>query len=191
MSNVPVGKKVNGFTGELEDAAPLTLAPSPTDQRILAAPPNGVDPVTGEGGTPLIELARQVVDAATSGQVADGTAGIDVSAHVGPSLQEDPLPGVTPLPVLVSQETPHEDITLTPDIQHVDVLPPNAQAVADGAVVAPIEIPEVAPAVVSPNASTSEPQPTEQTSTPTTVEDTQAPVAAEPTSPSAEGTPSA
>jgi hypothetical protein len=168
MTDVPAGKKVNGFTGELEDAAPLTLAPSPTDQRILAAPPNDVDPVTGEGGTPLIELCQQVIDGLGN---TDPNAGIDVENHVGPSLQGDPLPGVTPLAVLVEQETPHEDITVKPDVQHVDVLPPNAQAVADGAEVAPIEIPEVAPAVVSPNAST--PVDEEETSSETQSEDTQ------------------
>jgi hypothetical protein len=150
MTDVPAGKKVNGFTGELEDAAPLTLAPSPTDQRILAAPPNDVDPVTGEGGTPLIELCQQVIDGLGN---TDPDAGIDVENHVGPSLQGDPLPGVTPLPILVEQETVNEDITVKPDVQHVDVLPPNAQAVADGAEVAPIELPDVATAVQSPNSS--------------------------------------
>jgi len=30
--DVPEGKQVNGFTGELEDAAPDSIAPAPIDQ---------------------------------------------------------------------------------------------------------------------------------------------------------------
>lgn len=44
---VPDGKQVNGFTGELEDKAPLFLNPDPADQRRLE-----MNPVEA----PLIEL---------------------------------------------------------------------------------------------------------------------------------------
>lgn len=54
MAEVPAGKQINGFTGELEDAAPLSLAPSPAEQRRLAA--------TG-GDKPLIDLCKKAVAA--------------------------------------------------------------------------------------------------------------------------------
>jgi hypothetical protein len=34
--NVPEGKQVNGFTGELEDAPPNDVSPSPLEQRLAA-----------------------------------------------------------------------------------------------------------------------------------------------------------
>jgi hypothetical protein len=44
---------------------------------------------------------------------AEGDApGVDVESHVGPSLQEDPLPGETPLPYAAVRETPREDISV-------------------------------------------------------------------------------
>lgn len=36
---VPEGKQVNGFTGELEDVAPLSLNPDPAEQRVLSNNP--------------------------------------------------------------------------------------------------------------------------------------------------------
>lgn len=127
MAEVPVGKKVNGFTDELEDAAPLLLAPSPTDQRILAAPPNDADPETGDIGTPLIDLVREAVETDTARNVGGAYA-----------------PG---------QETVNTDITAQPEVQHVDVPPTNTQLVEAGAEVAPIERPDVPTSVVSPNAT--------------------------------------
>lgn len=37
MPELPPNKRLNGFTGEVEDAPALQLAPSPTDQRKLSA----------------------------------------------------------------------------------------------------------------------------------------------------------
>jgi len=61
MADVPVGKQVNGFTGELEDAAPLNLAPSPTDQRKLSA--------DTEDDRPLIDKVRERVEDDTARNV--------------------------------------------------------------------------------------------------------------------------
>lgn len=59
---VPAGKQRNGFTGEIEDAAPLHLAPSPTDQRKLASPDTPDD-------RPLIDQVRERVENDTARNV--------------------------------------------------------------------------------------------------------------------------
>lgn len=50
---IPEGKQVNGFTGELEDKAPLFLNPDPADQRRLE-----MNPVEA----PLAELNRRFME---------------------------------------------------------------------------------------------------------------------------------
>jgi hypothetical protein len=89
--------QINGFTGEVEDAAPLFIAPSPTDQRILAASPHK---------EPLAVLCERAVNARGE------SPGVNVENHVGPSLQEDPLPGETPLPYMPLTENKTTDITV-------------------------------------------------------------------------------
>jgi hypothetical protein len=52
---LPQGKRLNSFTGEVIDEKPLSLAPSPADQRILS--------MTGD--KPLIDLCAEAVAKAT------------------------------------------------------------------------------------------------------------------------------
>lgn len=125
-NKIPVGYKRNGFTGELEEAAPLNLAPSPTDQRLLAAPPNDANPETGDIGTPLIDLARERVEN-------------DTARNVGEAY-------------IPQQDTVNIDITASVPTQGVNAPAPNTQARVDGAEVAAIETPIAPTAVVSPNA---------------------------------------
>lgn len=122
---LPEGKRRNSFTGEIIDCKPLSLAPSPADQRILAM----------YGDKPLIELCKEVVDS-----IGDDS-GPNVETHVGPSLTEDSHPRLAPLPYvpetqsLVGPLTPEES---DEPVQHIDVLPANAQAIADGAEIADV-----------------------------------------------------
>lgn len=116
----PTSRKINGFTGEEEDAAPLNLSASPGDQRILAAPPHT---------DPLPELVDRLVNSGNE-------AGLDVEEHVGPSLKSDSLPGETPLPYIPQNETPDLNADLedtTPPTQYTDVPPPNDIARDEGA----------------------------------------------------------
>lgn len=122
---IPAGKRINTFTGELEDAPPLSIAPSPADQRILSM----------IGDKPLIELCKEVVDSLGNDD------GPDVETHVGPSLTEDSHPRLAPLGYvpetqdLVGPERPDEP---GEPVQHIEVLPATAQAVADGAEIADV-----------------------------------------------------
>lgn len=110
-------KRINPFTNEEEDVEPPLLAPSPTDQRILAAPPHT---------EPLADLIEKVVTNTSN------DAGVDVETHVGPSLQGDPLPGVTPLAYIPNNDAPV--VSLNPDVQtqHEDVPPANDPAIKAG-----------------------------------------------------------
>ena len=116
---LPEGKRYNSFTGEIIDKKPLSVAPSPADQRILA----------NIGDKPLIDLCKEVVDS-----IGDDS-GPDVETHEGPSLTEDSHPRLAPLGYvpqtqkLVGPVTP--DDTDEP-VQHIDALPATAQAIADG-----------------------------------------------------------
>jgi hypothetical protein len=122
---LPEGKRRNSFTGEIIDKKPLSVAPSPADQRILSM----------YGDKPLIELCKEVVDS-----IGDDS-GPDVETHVGPSLTEDSHPRLAPLPYvpdtqkLVGPLTPEES---DEPVQHIDALPATAQALADGAELADV-----------------------------------------------------
>lgn len=85
---VPVGKKVNPFTSELEDAAPLLLAPSPADQRRLSADTSD--------DRPLIEKVRE--------RVATDTAR-NVDGHYV-AVQETPNEDITVKPPQQHHDVP-------------------------------------------------------------------------------------
>ena len=72
--DLPVGKRRNFITGEIEDKAPLSLAPSPADQRKLSADQS--DP------RPLLEKVKDVVE-------RDVARAIGVFAHQAETPHED------------------------------------------------------------------------------------------------------
>lgn len=114
MAEDKTEKRINPFTLEEEDVPEAVIAPSPTDQRILAAPPHT---------DPLPELVARVVNNTSD------DAGVDLETHVGPSLQGDPLPGETPLPYVPQvDETVRELNEFAPE-QHKDVPPPNDEII--------------------------------------------------------------
>lgn len=92
MAEVPAGKHINGFTGELEDDPEVLLAPSPADQRKLSAPPHTA---------PLAESAKEIVDT-----IGNDDAGVDLESHRGGSLTEDALIGKTPVAYVAQHDTP-------------------------------------------------------------------------------------
>jgi hypothetical protein len=119
--DLPDGYRLNSFTGALRKKNALSLAPSPADQQILAS----------VGDKPLIELCAEVVNS-----IGDDTG---AKHSEGATALSDTHPRLTAfghVPQTQSAEGP-----LTPDesdelVQHTDVLPTNAQAVADGALIA-------------------------------------------------------
>lgn len=128
---IPDGYRLNSFTGALRLKNPLSLAPSPADQQILAQ----------VGDKPLVELCREVVDS-----IGDDTG---AKNSVGATAFNDPHPRLTAfgyVPDTQKAEGPvHPDDSDEP-VQHTDVLAANAQAVADGALVAEIDAQTARPA---------------------------------------------
>jgi len=89
----PEGKQFNGFSGELEDAAPLSLNPDPAEQRILSN--NGVDkPLTelndlyNKGlinldGTPIEENPAEEVTEEVPAQEESNDVSVQTSGDAG------------------------------------------------------------------------------------------------------------
>lgn len=119
--DLPDGYRLNSFTGALRLKNPLSLAPSPADQQILAS----------VGDKPLIELCAEVVDSIGSDKGAKNSEGA--------TALNDPHPRLTAFGHV--PDTQKAEASAQPDntdepVQHIEVPPANAIAVAEGALIA-------------------------------------------------------
>jgi hypothetical protein len=119
MIEVPAGKKLNGFTDELEDAEPLNLAPSPTDQRLLASPDTPDD-------RPLIDQVRDRVANDTARNVK-GNVLVDQETPVTDITTSAPRQLIdVPATNTVLREEGHQVAPIEEPVAPVAAVSPNA-----------------------------------------------------------------
>lgn len=119
--DLPDGYQLNSFTGALRLKNPLSLAPSPADQQILAS----------VGDKPLIELCAEVVDSIGDDTGAKNSEGATALGDTHPRLT-----AFGHVPNTEKAEGPERPDTSDEPVQHIEVPPANAQAVAEGALIA-------------------------------------------------------